>query len=399
MLLASVMALNPIAIGVLLPALPLLGADLGISAANEQQFVVGSYAFGMGLGTLFFGPLSDRFGRRAPLLAGLALYVVSALAAAFSPTFEFLLACRLVQGFGAAATMVITTSAVRDNFSGAAMARVMSLVFMVFMVVPMIAPAIGQLILLIAPWQGILFFSVILAGIVGAAVFTWLPESLPASQRRPLSVRSIRDAFVAVCSNRLSMGYTLAGMVLFGGMFAFISSAQQVYSVTYPIGPWFALAFAIHGSVMAIANLLNASIVRRFGMRGISHAGVIAYVVFATTILLLSLVMPIPLWLFLTLFGAMMFMQGLAGSNMNSLAMEPLGRVAGTASSVFAFAQNAGSAVIGTIIGQQFDGTIRPLAAGFFCMGAAALLLILFAERGRLFGAGAAPAATIKKAA
>lgn len=384
-LLASIMALNALAIGVLLPGLPMMGADLGIGSQNEQQYAIGAYMLGMGIGTLFFGPISDRFGRRAPLFVGLGIYIVTALAAAFSPDFATLLVLRFAQGIGAASARVISQASVRDNFSGRDMAQVMSLVFMVFMVVPVLAPSIGQAILLVAPWQGILVFSAVLAIVIGTFAWLWLPESLPPERRRPLSIRSIAGGFGAVFSNRLAMGYSIAGTMMFGAMFGFVNSSQQIYVTTFGLGGLFALAFMLHGFSMAIANFLNSRIVPRIGMRRIAHTALLTYTALGGALLAISLLVDTPLWLWLSMIAVIMFCFGLCGSNMNSMAMEPLGKVAGTAASVFGFLQTTGGALIGTLIGQGYDGTVRPIAAGFFICGLGAVGMALFAERGRLF--------------
>jgi DHA1 family bicyclomycin/chloramphenicol resistance-like MFS transporter len=385
-LMAALMALNALAIDVMLPALPYMGEALGISEENERQFVISSYMFGFGVAQLAFGPLSDRFGRRAPLLVGMGIYIIAAIAAAFSPTFGVLLALRFVQGLGAAATRVIATSVVRDTYSGRAMAEVMSLTFMVFMAIPIIAPGIGQVLLLTGPWQTIFIFMGGLA--LASALWAWfrLPETLAPENRRALDIRVILDGFRIVFTNRAAISYGLAGMFLFGALFGFISSSQQIYVDLYGLGVYFPVAFAAMAGLMAISSFLNSRIVRRFGMRRLSHFAVCVYTVFAAIWLTLSLIGFMPLWLFFTLLAIIMFMFGWAASNMNSLSMEPLGRVAGTASSVFGFIQTVGGAIIGSYIGQQFNGTVIPIATGYFLMGAAALVCILVAEKGKLFG-------------
>jgi DHA1 family bicyclomycin/chloramphenicol resistance-like MFS transporter len=280
---------------------------------------------------------------------------------------------------------VVTQASVRDNFSGRDMAQVMSLVFMVFMIMPVIAPSIGTLILFVAPWQGILVFSAALAVVIGAAAWMWLPESLTPERRRPLTLSSIAGGFRAVLSNRIAMGYTFAGSMMFGAMFGFVNASQQIYVTTFGLGALFAIAFMLHGFSMAIANFVNSRIVPRLGMKRIAHTALLFYAALGGALLLISLLIEMPLWLWLTMIALLMFCFGLIGSNINSLAMEPLGKVAGTAASVFGFLQTTVGALIGTFIGQHFDGTVRPIAAGFFVCGVSALGLALFAERWRLF--------------
>jgi DHA1 family bicyclomycin/chloramphenicol resistance-like MFS transporter len=387
-LMAAMMALNALAIDVMLPALPYMGEALGVESENERQFVISAYMLGFGVAQLAFGPLSDRFGRRAPLLIGIAVYIVAAFAAAFSPTFAVLLALRFTQGMGAAGTRVIATSMVRDLYSGRAMAEVMSLTFMVFMAIPVIAPGIGQVLLLTGPWQYIFFFMAGLAAVFGLWGLLRLPETLPIANRRPLTFKGVFDGFVIVCTNRAAFSYGLAGMFLFAALFGFISTSQQIYVEIYDLGVYFPVAFAAMAGLMAVSSFLNSRIVARYGMRRLSHFALLVYTGMAAVLLTLSMAGFMPLWLFFSLLSVIMFMFGWAASNMNSLSMEPLGAVAGTASSVFGFIQTVGGALIGSFIGQQFDGTVVPVATGYFAMGTLAIVCVLVAERGRLFGLG-----------
>jgi DHA1 family bicyclomycin/chloramphenicol resistance-like MFS transporter len=385
-LMAALMALNALAIDVMLPALPYMGEALGITHENERQFVVGAYMMGFGIAQLAFGPLADRYGRRGPLLVGLTVYVISAFAAVFAPTFGILLAIRFTQGLGAAATRVIATSVVRDKYSGRAMAEVMSLTFMVFMVIPIVAPGIGQVILLSGPWQYIFLFMGGLAALISLWAFFRLPETLHPEYRRPLTLRVITDGFRLVFTNRSALFYGLAGMFLFAALFGFISTSQQIFVEIYGLGPLFPVAFALMAGTMSIGAFTNARIVNRFGMRRLSHFSIIVYVVTAACLVILSLAGFMPLWLFFALLLVVQWMFGWAASNMNSLSMEPLGAVAGTAASVFGFTQTVGGALLGTIIGQQFNGTVTPTAAGYLTMGLLAFGCVLIAEKGKLFG-------------
>ena len=387
-LVASLMALNSLAIDVILPALPYLGQSLGVANENERQLVIAAYMIAFGVAQLAFGPLSDRFGRRAPLLAGIGIYVVAAFFAVLAPNFFALLALRTVQGVGAAATRVIAISVVRDRFAGRDMAQVMSLAFMVFMALPIVAPGIGQVILLGASWHYIFLFMAVLATVIGSWAYFRMPETLAPEHRRPLSVSAVTDGFRLVVSNRSAFLYGICGALLFGGMFGYISSSQQIFVDIYGLGPYFPLAFAIMATIMMGSNFLNARIVQRFGMRRISHSAVLAIIGFASVLTLWSHFATPPLAAFFCLVTAILFLYGLAPNNINSLSMEPLGEVAGTASSVFGFLQTVGGALIGSYTGQHFDGTVTPVVLGFLVLGLATIGCILLAERGRLFGVG-----------
>jgi|SRR5215217_7543697 len=387
-LMAALMALNALAIDVMLPALPYMGEALGVVSENERQYVVSAYMLGMGIAVLAFGPLADRYGRRAPLLVGIGVYIVAAIAAVWAPTFGILLALRFVQGMGAASVRVITMSVVRDRYSGREMAEVMSLTFMVFMAVPIIAPSVGQVLLLTGPWETIFLFMGGLAAVLWAWTYFRLPETLAIENRRPLSFSGITASFKLVVTNRAAFAYGLAGTFLFGALFGFISSSQQIYVDIYGLGVYFPVAFAAMAGLMAISSFTNSKIVRRFGMRRLSHGAMIVFTVVSGIWLALALTGFMPLWLFFSLLAIIMFSFGWASSNMNSLSMEPLGNVAGTASSVFGFIQTVGGALIGSYTGLHFNGTTIPAATGYFVMGILALICILVAEKGRLFGVG-----------
>lgn len=382
---AALMALNALAIDIMLPGLQQIGASLGVENENHRQYVITAYVLGFGLPQLLYGPISDRLGRRAPLLFGLIVYVGAAFCASFAPSFEALLALRFIQGVGAAATRVIAVSFVRDVFGGRAMAEVMSLVFMVFMIVPVVAPGVGQLVMLFSEWHMIFVFM----GVVSLAVTLWtvmrLPETLQLERRRPFTAASAVEGFRIVLTNRVALCYTLATTLVFGGLFGFINSAQQIYVGIYDLGVWFPVLFSAVAGMMAVSSFINARLVGRFGMRRLSHGALIGFFIVNTVLFGLALLGPVPLVPFAGLFTLAMLQFGWIGSNFNAIAMEPLGHVAGTASSVQGFMQTVGGAVIGAVVGQAFDGTVTPFTASFFCVSALALLLVLAAERGRLF--------------
>jgi MFS transporter, DHA1 family, multidrug resistance protein len=392
---AALMSLNALAIDIMLPGLQQIGASLGVGDENARQYVITAYIVGFGAAQLIFGPLSDRFGRRAPLLLGLGIYVVAAFAAAFAPNFAVLLALRLIQGVGAAATRVIAVSAVRDSFGGRQMAEVMSLVFMVFMVIPVVAPGMGQLIMLFAEWHMIF----VLMGLMALAITLWagfrLPETLRTENRRPFTVASIAQGFGIVVTNRMSFWYTASTTVIFGALFGFINSAQQIYVGIYGVGAWFPVLFAAVAGLMAVASFLNARLVGRFGMRRLSHGALLGFLAVTTLGFVLSLLGPLPLWLYMAIYSVAMFQFAWIGSNFNAMAMEPLGHVAGIASSIQGFVTTLGGGIIGAIIGQAFDGTIVPFAAGYCLAAVIALGFVLIAEKGRLFRAVNKPAASI----
>lgn len=382
---AAMMALNSLAVDIMLPALQQIGASLGVENENHRQYVIPAYMLGFGVAQLFFGPLSDRFGRRPPLLVGMAIYIVAAAAAAVAPTFGTLIACRVVQGIGAAATRVISVSIVRDTFEGRRMAEVMSLIFMVFMAVPVVAPSIGQFAMLFASWHFI-FVAMAIGGLLVTAWMYWrLPETLHPEYRRPLTAESVMGGFRIVLTNRVALCYTLASTLSFAAMFGFLTSSQQIYVGLYGVGELFPLIFAAVAGLIALSNFANARLVGRLGMRRLSQGALVALLAISLVWLMFSLGGTIPLWLFITLFASAMVPFAMLGSNFNALAMEPLGALAGTASSFLGFMQTFGGGLIGTAIGQAYNGTVTPLAAAYCLMSGGALIAVAVAERGKMF--------------
>ena len=382
---AALMALNSLAIDIMLPALQEIGSSLGVETENHRQYVIAAYIVGFGGAQLFFGPLSDRFGRRPPLVAGLVIYILAAAAAAVAPSFTALLVCRLVQGVGAAATRVISVSIVRDTFEGRRMAEVMSLIFMVFMAIPVVAPGIGQVVMLVASWHFIFVAMAVGALAISAWAMLRLPETLHPEYRRPLTAGSILGGFAIVLTNRIAFCYALASTFTFAAMFGFINSAQQIYVGIYGMGELFPVIFAAVAGVVAASNFANARLVGRIGMRRLSQGALLALLAISLLWLGLSLADKMPLVVFVAVFATSMIPFAMLGSNFNALAMEPLGALAGTASSVLGFMQTFFGGLLGTLIGQAFDGTVTPLAAGFCLVSLGALAAVLVAERGRMF--------------
>jgi DHA1 family bicyclomycin/chloramphenicol resistance-like MFS transporter len=382
---ASIMALNPIAMDMMLPALPNIASTFHITAANRPQMVLSIFLLGFGVGQFVMGPLSDRFGRRPLLLGGMTIYCIASLLAIAAPSFETLLLARALQGLGTSATRVIATSIVRDCYSGRRMASVVSLAMMVFIAVPVVAPSFGQVVLLLTEWRGI-FIVLMLYGVV-ALVWSALrmPETLPEERRRSLAIGEVLDAFRQTVTNRQTLGYALAAGGVVGSLFAFVFTSQQVFTEIYQLGHYFPLAFACIAIGTAIAGFINSRLVGRLGMRVISHGALLAFVAVAATMLAATKMQMLPLPLFMALSASMMFAFGLMIGNFTALAMEPQGHIAGTASSLYGSITTLLGIGIGVTIGQAYDGTLLPFATGFFLCTLAALAVVLVVEKGRLF--------------
>lgn len=384
-LVAGMMALTALGIDSMLPALPAIGKSLGVTEPNHRQYVLTTFLLGFSVAQLAYGPLSDRFGRRPILLIALGGYVVTSAVAAVSGSFALLLVSRAAMGAAAAGARVVTVALVRDCYSGRAMARVMSLAIIVFMAAPILAPNFGQYILYVGSWR-LIFWGI---GGAGASVLLWfwlrMPETLSEDARQSLRPERILRDYALVLRDRCAIGYTLAIALLSGGMFGFIGSVQQIMADVFHRPEWLTLLFAAVASSMAVASFINSRLVMRLGMRRISHTAIAGMVAIAAVHLAVAWSGFESLWSFALLQAAMMMCIGLANSNFSAMAMERMGEIAGTASSLQGFVTTLGGALIGALIGQAFDGSTVPLYVGFLTMGLLSFAIVAVTERGRMF--------------
>ncbi len=382
---AAVMATNALAIDTMLPALPRIGRALHIVHENDRQWIVTAYLLGFGMAQLVYGTLADRYGRRPVLFGALALYASFSVFAGMADSLRTMLIARGLEGIGAAGTRVLAVSIVRDRYAGRQMARVMSLAFLVFFAVPVAAPSIGQLVMLIEPWRAVFH----LLALFGVAVAAWgalrLPETLHESDRLRIDMARIGAALRECISDRKAVGYTFAQAVLFGGLLGYINAAQQIFTDVYHVPSRFPILFGCTAAFLAAASLLNARIVGRVGMHRVSHAALFGYVAIAASHVAISGLGADTLWVFAGTQASILFCIGLIGPNFGALAMESMGHVAGTASSLQGFVTSVGGALVGFAIGQQFDGTTLPICIGYLVVALSALGIVVATERGRLF--------------
>ena len=381
---AAIMACQAIAVDTMLPALPAIGRDLGVTDPNRTQWVITIYIAGVGLGQLFWGALSDRFGRRRVLLTGFTFYVIAALAVGVSGSFQTLLAWRFAHGI-AAASMVISRSIIRDLYGGRQMARVMSLTFIVFIMVPIVAPSIGQLVLLLAPWRALfhVFFG------FAAAVLVWvyfrLPETLHPEYRITLTVAHIARAVGKVAADRASLWYTLSVALMFGSVIGYVGMMPQIFGAVFHRPSLMPAVFALCAASMGVSSFLNSTVVERFGMRIISQTGLLVFIVASGLHTVVAALGAETLRTFIVLQGATMGCLGLIMANFGAMAMEQMGSVAGIAASLQGCVGTAGGAVVAALMGERFNGSTLPLAFGALLCGLASLAFVSFAEGGRLF--------------
>lgn len=387
-IIALMMGLTALSIDNLLPAFPPIQEAFAIADPNALQMLVYVYMFGFGVMQLVYGPISDVVGRRPTLMIGLSIYAVGCVLAAFAPSFEILLIARVIQGMGVAAGRVLAVAIVRDCYSGREMARVMSLTFAVFIIVPVFAPAVGSATLLLGDWH-LIFISMLALTLVLVVWFRLrMPETLHPEYRFPFSAGRILEGVRLTATSRAAFGYSTAVGLMFGCLMAYVGSAQQIFETeVYGLGPYFPIAFGAIAAVMGVAAIVNSQLVRRLGMRRLSHTGVLGFL----GISLLQLAAAAfyegrpPLLLFAAILSANQFLASITFPNFNAMAMEPLGAVAGTASSFIGFYTTIMGALLGLVIGQAFDGTVLPLALGYVALSALTVLIVLWTEKGRLF--------------
>ncbi len=384
---AALMAVNALGVDLMLPALADMGRQLGIATANHRQWIITVYMLGFGAGQLVYGPLADRYGRRPILLVTLAGFVGASIFAAGSQTFPALLGARVLQGLMSASTRVLAVAIVRDRFSGRQMARTLSIAQMIFFLVPIMAPSLGQVLLGFGPWRFIFYA---LAGFA-AFVLAWsalrLTESLPVARRSPLSLASLKNAYRLTLTNRFSAGYAVCASMTFGGVIAFVSSAQQIFVDEFGAGDRFTILFALCAFSMGCASFANSRLVERLGTRLISQSAVLGLI--ALSVLHLGVIATghETLITYMVFQALSMTCIGLCGSNFGAMAMEPVGHIAGTASSIQGFITSVGAVIVGSAIGQAYNGTTYPLAIGYLAIGLGVLTLVYLIEDRQLFRA------------
>jgi len=388
-LMAALMASNALAIDAMLPALPAIGAALDVVDDNRRQLVITVYLLGFGLSQIFYGPLADRFGRKKLLVGCLLFYAVFAALAGLAGSMDLLLAARFLQGVAAGGTRVLVVAVVRDRFHGSAMAQIMSLVMIIFMIVPVAAPAFGQAVLAVASWRHIF----ILLSCYGLFLALWggirIPETLDPADRLSLAVGPIASAVRQTLTIRASIGNTLASTLAFGGLFAFIGSVQQIVYDVFHAPQLIGLVFACIAGPMALSSYANSRLVMRLGPRRLLLGALAMLTAISLVHLILVLTRGEGLWTFVVMQALTLACFGLVGANAGALAMERVGHIAGTASAIQGLVTTSAGALIGLLIGQMFDGTTLPLIAGFATCGALAFLAAAWANP----GIRAAPAA------
>jgi DHA1 family bicyclomycin/chloramphenicol resistance-like MFS transporter len=384
-LMALMISLVALSIDAMLPALDIIGLDLGVTAGNDQQLIISSLFLGLGVGQMIFGPLSDSIGRKPAIYIGYVIFVIGCVISIVSTNLEIMLLGRVLQGVGAAGPRIVCVALVRDQYEGREMARIMSFVMGVFILVPAMAPAIGLGIIMISGWRAI-FVSFLLVAVVACGWFALRQsETLPPQKRRTFSLFVIWAGVRETCGNRISFGYTIIAGFIFSALIGYLSSAQQMFSVIFGITNLFPLYFAVLALAVGLSSVINGRLVMRFGMRLLSSYALVSLCVLSVMFFLYAInVDGTPdLWISMAYFIAAFLCFGLLFGNLNALAMEPLGHIAGIGAAVIGSLSTLVSAFLGAMIGYMFDGTVLPLVVSFALLGAMAMALMNWTERGR----------------
>jgi DHA1 family bicyclomycin/chloramphenicol resistance-like MFS transporter len=385
-LVALMVSLIALSIDAMLPALPRIGSDLNVESANDQQLVVSALFLGFGVGQIFFGPLSDSIGRKRAIYLGYVAFVIGCILSIFSTNFEMMLVGRVLQGVGGASPRIVSIALVRDQYEGREMARIMSFIMGVFILVPALAPAVGQGIALLLDWRGIFVVFLLLASVSWIWFALRQPETLPKSRRVGFSIAIVWAGVRETCGNRIALGYTLVTGLIFAAFVAYLSSAQQMFSAIYGVTDLFPLYFSVLALTIGLSTFVNALLVVNWGMRLLSSYALgtltivsLAYFLFA------AFTGGAPdFWINMAYFAIVFFAIGMLFGNLNALAMEPLGHIAGVGAAVVGSISTLISVALGAIVGLMFDGTVLPLVGGFALYGALAVIIMYWTEHGSL---------------
>lgn len=381
-LVSLLMSLTALSIDAMLPALAQIGRDLQVQDANSRQLIITMIFVGLAAGQLFFGPLSDSTGRKPAIYAGMSLFIVGSIASMAAARFPVMLIGRLLQGIGISAPRAVTMALVRDQFSGRAMARVMSFVITVIILMPMVAPSMGQAILLFFGWRAIFGSFVLLTFMAAAWLALRQPETLAPENRVRFSWQRTVSAIREILKSRAAFGYTLTSGLVFGAFIGYLNSAQQIFQEQYKLGTLFPLYFATIAAAIGVASFVNSRLVMRFGMRLLVQRSLVGAFVLSAVALATALLtggQP-PLWFFTAFLMLSFFCVGILFGNMNALAMEPLGHVAGIGAAVVGALSTLISTILGTLIGQSYNGTILPFVLGLCLLLGLAILVVKWAE-------------------
>ncbi len=368
-LMALYVALMAMSIDMILPALSMIGKEFNVANENETQYIIGFLFLGFTFGQILYGPLADSFGRKPTVYFGLIFFIFGDILSINSHDFRTMLLGRFLQGFGAASPRIISIAIIRDLYKGADMARIMSFIMTIFIIIPVIAPSIGQAILFIASWRVMFFIFLTAALIVALWTHFRLPETLKPQDVRPFKLKAILSDFAKVFANKITLGYAICAGLSFSALIGYLTSSRQIFQDYFAVGELFPIYFGISALSIGAASIVNSAIVKRYGMKIICNYALITMIAMSALFLLISSLQPtIAIWQFMLFAIITFFCFGMLYGNLNALAMEPMGHIAGVASAVIGFLSSGISAVIGTVIGQSYNNSLSPIFLGFLLL-------------------------------
>ena len=376
------MSLAALAIDAIMPALDIMRQTLGVVKENDIQLVISIVFLGMSFGLMLYGPLSDAHGRKNALYLGISIFVIGSFLSILLNDFRVVLMGRFLQGFGAAACRVVSTALIRDKFKGAEMGKIMSLIMVIFIIVPALAPSVGQLILFFAPWQGIFILFIVLGLLALILLHFKQEETLPLESRIPMSFNNILNGVLETLRNRKTRGYMIASGLIFGAFVGYLSSAQQILQVQFNLGKSFTIYFGVLALFIGVSSFINSKLVMRFGMEKLSLLSLVSLgVVSGIYLIIINFIYPeVKIYGFLAYLGVSFLFVGILFGNLNTLAIEPLGHIAGTANSVISSIQTFLSVGIGGMVGHQYNGTVIPLVLSFFILSILSIMTIFLSR-------------------
>ena len=370
-LMALMTSLVALSIDAMLPALHQIGEELAIASAQQTHLIVSLFFIGMALGQLYYGPVADDRGRRYTIISGLIVFGIGTIICMLTDSLLVMLIGRIIQAFGASGPRIAALAVIRDKYEGDAMARVMSFIMMVFVLVPMIAPSFGQAILLWFSWRHIYSSFLVIAALAGLWFFLRQPETLSQQNRKPFSWAQLKESSKYILSHKLVMFYTVSMGFIFGSFLAYISSSQTLFQHVYDTGEYFPLYFAGLAFAIGFASFVNGKLVLRLGMHKLCTWAMVGWLSFSTLLLILSLTNDgIPVfWQFVSILFGAFFCIGILFGNINALAMTPLGHMAGFGAAIIGSVSNAISVATAVFVGSFIENSITPIATGFVFFG------------------------------
>lgn len=380
---AYMMSLVALAIDAMLPVLDEIGTQLGTTHPNQPQLIIAFLFGGLMLGQVIYGPASDTIGRKPAIFSGLLIFVIGCLVSAMAESFEVMLAGRFIQGLGVAGPRIVSIAIVRDLYAGRAMAQITSIIMGFFILVPAIAPALGQTIVKFADWPMIFYVMIGLAG--GIAIWYGIrqPETLPKAARRKFSSRKLWEGAKEVFMTRVSLWYTVAAGIIYGAFLSYLFTSPQIFDDQFGIIDQFPIYFGVLALILGAAGFVNSKLVMTLGMRKLCRWALTVQAVASFVALCVAFVGAgdVSLVVFLIWAVVAFFTMGLLFGNFNAIAMEPLGHMAGIGSAFVSFISTGVSLVIGLSLGLAYNGTVYPLLLGFFCLAVLSIIVMRLADR------------------